>query len=156
MRCRICSLIPRNLKIGDEVDIYLAQDSGVHKFEGKGILRKFISTNDEPFPLHERCKGCKKQINVIKDKWIIERVDDKFLKGKEFTRNIIKFHSHGTIPINSYNEFDIYPIFKEYCTDLLENDPYLCEKLRKEIFERKDKTELFLNFKQYMDAVHGD
>ena len=138
MQC-ICDKIPRQNNMGDIVNIYITKTDGTRYLEGEVILSEFISEGTEAFPLIEECRGCGKQINVVREKWAVYRTDDPFIKND-------KFHSYGTITINTYNELEDYELVREYCVDYLDNDPYLCVQLRKEVLGKGAKTQLYKDF----------
>lgn len=150
MKC-LCDNIPRSNKEGDIVDIYLTKDDGTRYKEGRFILAEFISENLEPFPIAEQCKGCGKQVNVTREKWAVYSADDPFIRNTRLVRNVDKFHSYGIFTINTYNESEDYQLVKEYCVDYLENDPYLCLQLRKEVFGKGNKTQLYKDFLLYKE-----
>lgn len=145
MQC-ICDKIPRQNNTGDIVNIYITKTDGTRYLEGEVILSEFISENTEAYPLIEECRGCGKQINITREKWAVYRTDDPFIKNVRLVRNVDKFHSYGTITINTYNESEDYELVREYCVDYLENDPYLCTQLKKEVFGKGVKTQLYKDF----------
>lgn len=85
------------LKPGMVVDVFLQQDNGQHRYEGKATLVEELSTwyTPEPFPIIDHCPICKQTTNNIKEKWLVE-VEDPFKRLVRYIRYIHKFHSYGT------------------------------------------------------------
>lgn len=142
-------IIKDTLAVGDIVDIYITKDDGEYYREGQGELVRFISAQDYIYPITSKCE---RQINVVKEKWEVKRVDDPFLKDTTFIRNIERYHSEGDIPITGYDNED-YQLLKEYCVDYLDNDPENCHKLKQEILGKQQKTELYHKFINYKNEI---
>jgi hypothetical protein len=87
------------LKPGMVVNVFIQQDDGKHKFEGKAKLIEELRTwyTPEPFPIIDHCPICKQTTNNIKEKWLVQLVtEDPFVQSATFVRHIHKFHSYGT------------------------------------------------------------
>lgn len=81
------------------VNVFLEQDDGSYRFEGKAVLIERRSTwyTPEPFPIVDSCNLCGTTTNNIKQKWLVDFItNDKFKKTYIVERNIHKFHSYGT------------------------------------------------------------
>lgn len=128
-------------------------DRGWAKEEGPAELLEYISTDDVPYPVFEKCPSCRRQVNVVKEKWRVAKREDW---GATVIRRIPRFHSHGVIPIEPDTDLSLMESFKVYCTEYLENDPILCAKLRNEILNRASKTSLFSEFIKFKDDLYGN
>lgn len=88
------------LEPGMIVDVYVQQDNGIHKYEGKATLirrpRTFFAP--VPFPIIEHCPLCRLTTNNIKEMWVVEpeRKSSFDKEGLTHIRHIHKFHSYGT------------------------------------------------------------
>ena len=141
------------LSAGMQVPVHLKNDEGKYVFENEATLLRLANTaiNPEPEPFYDKCPVCRKQMNVVKEKWIVE-FTDPFLKGREFTRNILKFHSLGGLRINTLYENDFAEFIRPFCSEVLEDDD-LCLELKKQLSNQRPKNDLYETFMLYIKEL---
>lgn len=151
-RCA-CGELKKRLTKGMVLDIFLTKDNGESYKEGKGRLIRRIKEVGQPFPYNIHCKKHSTDTNVvnaIKEMWVIERADDRFLIGQEFVRNFNKFHSVGILSTSTRYESPEMNYLNEYCFAELQDDQNLCEDLREEIEKKRKRTKLYTKFINYI------
>lgn len=98
------------LESGMIVDVYVQQDNGVHKFEGKAKLIRKLRTffAAVPFPIVEHCPICKQTTNNIKEMWVVDpEIRDSLQRSdKTRIRHIHTFHSYGTPHVRDEMDFE--------------------------------------------------
>lgn len=88
--------------VGKRIRFYIVQDDGNYKFDFEGKLIKRLSENKEPFPFCMRCILNRKQLNVTREKWLVE------YKDKFTTTNLVRtvYIVHSKALLHFKDEFD--------------------------------------------------
>lgn len=151
--CECIEGLPLKLFPGVIVQIQLLNDKGIHINEGLAKLVRNAKTEivKEIVPYIDYCTKCKRQVNVSREKWMVE-FTDPFLKGKVFPRNIIKFHSFGDIKISSVYDHEYLEFIRPFCLDYLEDED-LCTQLRRELLNQSPPTSLLKKFFEYIKEI---
>jgi hypothetical protein len=153
-KCNVCNShrFETTLKPGLKVPIYIEDSDKNLKKEGEAVLVRKAKTSfeQEPFPLTMNCEGCKRQVNLIKEKWIVNPTDP-FTRHLTYPRWVIRLYSYGDISMKEYQGHPFLEFVEPYCFGHIE-DETMCNELKKQLLGKKESTELLDNFIKYMKS----